>query len=308
MHSIRQLRLVAALAAHGHFGRAAAALGLSQPALTKALKALEDYLGAPLFDRGPPVTPTAMGALVIARAQALTSGFDEMMRELALARGLDTGALVISAGGQVAEFAAIDAVAALSRAHPFIACELNLGDHVSVTRDVLEDRADLGIASLAATAGHETLTVEPLRRAPYVLFCRSGHPLAGHPGDDTLTAALLGFPWIGAGARVPPLADPAKGRLAFGDADPVTGMVTLRLRVNSFSALLRIVMDCDAISAAPAALIRPHIEAGRLIALRAPYGWPELDYGIIRKRGRTPSPAAEAYMAELRRLEAAFGA
>lgn len=306
MHSTRQLALITALATHGHFGRAAQSLGMSQPALTKALKALEDRLGQALFDRGPPVTPTAIGALLVSRAGALTAGFDELNRELALARGLDTGALVISAGGQVAEFSAIDAVAALSRSHPFVSCELNLTHHVAVTRDVLEDRADLGIASLASAAGNEALETETLRRTPYVIFCRKDHPLTERSGglapDD-----LVDWPWIGAGAMLTPFTAPADGkRHAYGESDRVTGQVNLRLRMNSFTALLRVVMGSDAISAAPSTLIRPHVEGGTLAMLRAPFGWPELEYGIIRKRGRTPSPAAEAYMTELRRIEAAI--
>ena len=50
MHSVRQFELVKALATYRHFGRAAAALGVSQPALTRSLKHLEDILGVPLFD------------------------------------------------------------------------------------------------------------------------------------------------------------------------------------------------------------------------------------------------------------------
>ena len=307
MRSSRHLALVAALAAHGHFGRAARALGLSQPALTKALKSLEDRLGVTLFDRGPPVAPTAIGALVVARARALSAGFEDLQREVALARGLDTGALVVSAGGHAAEFAAIDAVAAFSRAHPFIDCVLNVGNHETVTRDVLEDRADLGICHLTIADGHPLLHVERLRRASYTLFCRKDHPLTRlrqAPGMDI----LVDYPWIGASAIVPPLNGAPTGRHAFGEIDGETGLVRLRLQVNSFESMLRIVMKSDAVSGAPVPLIAPHVAAGRLAVLTSPYGWPDLDYGIVRKRGRTPSPAAEAYMTELRRLEAAFDA
>jgi DNA-binding transcriptional LysR family regulator len=49
MHSIRQFELVKALATYRHFGRVTAALGVSQPALTRSLKHLEVRLGVPLF-------------------------------------------------------------------------------------------------------------------------------------------------------------------------------------------------------------------------------------------------------------------
>ncbi len=49
----RLLRSFQVLAEQGHFGRAARALHLSQPALTKQVRQLEEEVGAPLFDRGP---------------------------------------------------------------------------------------------------------------------------------------------------------------------------------------------------------------------------------------------------------------
>jgi molybdenum-dependent DNA-binding transcriptional regulator ModE len=58
----RQLLLVAQLGAAGHLGRAAAALGISQPAATKLLQQAEDTLGQPLFTRlarGMQPTPAA---------------------------------------------------------------------------------------------------------------------------------------------------------------------------------------------------------------------------------------------------------
>lgn len=306
MRTLQQFRILAALAQHRHFGRAAEELRLSQPALTKSLKAIEADLGVRVFDRGPPVTPTPIGQRVIAHAERLASRFEELKRELALARGLDTGSLTLSFGGQVAELVAIDAVGAFSRKHPFVSCIVQIGDHESVTADVLDGRADLGVADLSAARGHPELETETLRRTGYVLFCRHGHRLT-LPGANADAAALLAWPWVGTSRIVPGLA-PVEGRHAFGDVDTASGRIALRLRVNTFSATLRLVMASDAISAAPHQLIAPHVALGTLAVLREPYGWPDLEYGIIRKRGRTPSPAAEAYMTELRRIEAALGA
>ncbi|NEU36537.1 LysR family transcriptional regulator, partial [bacterium LRH843] len=50
--TLKQLRYFDALARHGHFGRAAEAWGVSQPALSMQMKELEETLGAPLFERG----------------------------------------------------------------------------------------------------------------------------------------------------------------------------------------------------------------------------------------------------------------
>lgn len=305
MYSTQQLQLVRSLAEFRHFGRAAAAAGISQPALTKALRAMERQVGGPLFDRGPPVVPTALGDLVLSHGRTILAETENLTHALNLARGLDSGRLSIAAGGQVAEFGAIEAVGAFSKAHPFVAIDLHITDHTAVTRDVLEGRAELGIASLARAVRHDDLITERLRIVPYTLFCAPDHPLA----DQTVVGLepLLDFPWIGNSIEVPRLPGRAPGRRAFGEVDATGTRVSLRVRATTFDAILRIVMTSQAISAAPAMLIARHVAAGRLHAIRAPFDWPDLDYGFILRRNRTPSPAALAYMADVRRCDAALG-
>ncbi len=307
MHSTRQLVLVETLAQHRHFGRAAQALGLSQPAITKALKSLEEALGGALFERGPPVAPTALGRIVLDRARSIVAGFDDLAREIALAKGLSTGRLVIAAGALAAEFAVLDAVAALSHAHPHVSCHLRISDHLAVTRAVLSGEVDIGVAHVEEAERHDDLSVERLRRAPLVFFAAPSHPLAGRPADE-IAARLTDFPWAGASPILPAPFGATVTHRPFGEVDHVTGNVTLRLQVNAFSALVRIVMHSRALAAAPRHLVAAEIAAGRLVALPAPPDWPVLDYGIILRRSRTASPAAEAWMAELRRLEAAIDA
>jgi DNA-binding transcriptional LysR family regulator len=79
MHSIRQFELVKALATYRHFGRAASALGVSQPALTRSLKHLEESLGVPLFDRQG-VTPTVFGELMLSHVEAVIRGWVRQSR------------------------------------------------------------------------------------------------------------------------------------------------------------------------------------------------------------------------------------
>ena len=69
---VRQLRYALALAEHQHFGRAAAAVGIAQPPLSKAIAQLEGEVGARLFDRTRQgVFPTAAGDALLARARRI---------------------------------------------------------------------------------------------------------------------------------------------------------------------------------------------------------------------------------------------
>jgi DNA-binding transcriptional LysR family regulator len=94
LHLLRQAH---ALKAHGSFSRAAAALNLSQPALSQGIKELEAQVGLQLFVRsrsGPELTD--FGRVFMQHAEELVSGAADLEREVALAKGLATGELCAS--------------------------------------------------------------------------------------------------------------------------------------------------------------------------------------------------------------------
>ena len=77
--TLRQLRYFDALAAHSRFGRAAAACGISQPALSMQIKELEEVLGAQLVERGSRhVRLTKFGEEAVLRARDLLRSVDEL--------------------------------------------------------------------------------------------------------------------------------------------------------------------------------------------------------------------------------------
>ncbi len=77
--TLRQLRYFEALARHGHFGRAAAACSISQPALSVQIRDLEADLGAPLFERSArQVRLTALGEACLSRVRTILRGVDEL--------------------------------------------------------------------------------------------------------------------------------------------------------------------------------------------------------------------------------------
>ncbi len=85
--SSRDLRLVTAIDRYRHFGRSADALGISQPALSRALKTLELRLGETLFTRGRAgVETTDFGRLIADRARFLLAEMSDLERDIELAR------------------------------------------------------------------------------------------------------------------------------------------------------------------------------------------------------------------------------
>jgi DNA-binding transcriptional LysR family regulator len=300
MPRIRQLEIVRALAQHRHFGRAAQALGMSQPNLTRGLKQLEALLGVPIFDRQG-VTPTSFGEIILRHGDKALASFHELTRELSLAKGLEVGELRIIAGPYPANISGERAVGILLQRHPNIFAEIRSANWERAIGDVLEGAADLGFAEVTGALKNDDLQVQPVRKSQVFFFCAAGHPLAGR---ERLTLDdLLEYPWAG-----PSLPERYRAALPTEDRPfAVFGADRNRLHpralVGSFSAAKQVVLGGHVLSVAIHCQIARELNEGLLVRLPYEAPWLSLNYGFITKRGRTPSPAAQAYMAIVRSIE-----
>ncbi|HYG89466.1 MAG TPA: LysR substrate-binding domain-containing protein [Azospirillum sp.] len=186
---IRQLKVVLAIAQHRSLSKASYALGISQPALTKALQDAEEVIGARLFDRLPRgVIPTAYGEVVLVRAEAILSELAQLGEELAeIASG---AAGMVSIGVLPAASAGLlpGALARLRRSNPGLGVRVVEG----LTRELLPMLAagdiDVVVGRLYAPEAPDEFRREPLYQEPIVVLARSDHPVFDQPA---LTAADL---------------------------------------------------------------------------------------------------------------------
>lgn len=99
MSDLRQFRHFVALAEHGHYARAAEAVNLSQPALSRSIQALEGQLGCTLVERGSRgVALTAHGRLVLEHARRLLAGHRALHNAVSQLANLDSGELCLGGG------------------------------------------------------------------------------------------------------------------------------------------------------------------------------------------------------------------
>jgi DNA-binding transcriptional LysR family regulator len=174
MHSTHQIEIVRALARRRHFGLAAKDLGVSQPALTRSLKQIEAGLGVRLFDRQG-VTPTLFGEIVLKYGARAAAEFDELAREVALAKGLEVGELTIVAAPYPASISAKRAVGMMIDRHPRLRIELRLMNWEVAAKEVLAGAADVGMAELSELLSNDALDLDLLRKSQIHFFCRPGH-------------------------------------------------------------------------------------------------------------------------------------
>jgi DNA-binding transcriptional LysR family regulator len=301
LQSFRHLEIIRALAEHRHFGRAAKALGVSQPSLTRSLKQLEETLGVRLFERHDAVTPTLFGRIVIERGESLLTGHSELLREIILMKGLDTGELTIAAGPFPAEISVQKAVGRLAALHPGLLLQLTTTDWTRVVEDILQGRVDLGLADISEAAHHPELETERVRSSHLSFYARKGHPLAG--AAEIGLEQLMDYPWVGptAPARISQAIEPAER--PFGFFSDIHNRFRPRIVVDTISAARDVVIASDALAVTLPSLISEELAKGFCVLLPAELPWMRLNYGFIWKRGRTHSPAAEKVMALIRAFE-----
>ena len=147
--TLKQFRYFDQLARHGHFGRAAEACGISQPALSVQIKELEQELGAVLFERGArQARLTGFGEEFAGRVRDILRAVDEL-GDVARASGRTlTGRLRIGVIPTVAPYLLPTIISGLGQSHP--ALELHVRETVTprLIGELEEGRLDTAIVAL----------------------------------------------------------------------------------------------------------------------------------------------------------------
>ncbi len=166
--TLRQLRYFDALARLGHFGRAADACAISQPAMSMQIRELEEALGSELFERGArQVRLTQLGEDFAGRVGEILRAVDELEDVARAARDRLTGRLRIGVIPTVAPYLLPAIIGELTRVHP----ELDIRIRETVTPNLLEELAEgrLDTAIVALPVSEASLTETPLFEETFVL-------------------------------------------------------------------------------------------------------------------------------------------
>lgn len=232
----RHLRYAVALAEHAHFGRAATALGIAQPPLSKQIAALEREVGARLFDRTRQgVFPTAAGAAFLVRARAALAEIGAASVDAARAARGESGRLRL---GFIAS-ALLDPLPGVlrrfSRERPGVRLELH---------EMASSRSGAALAGgeldVAVTLGRprgvgaERLVSVPVGHDHLVAVVGAGHPYAGLRSVDV--AQLLHQPLIVASGEDEP-AVAAGLRALLGEGSPALSSATVARDVHTIIGL-----------------------------------------------------------------------
>lgn len=189
-----RLRVFVCAARTLNFNKAAAQLCLSQPAVSKHIKALEELYGMRLFERtsGSRLTLTAAGLTLLSHAEKILACYEDLSYDLHLLNHEETGKLRLGASTTIAQYVLPEYLAAFDRLYPDIEISLVNGNSRDIEQAVISHDIELGfvegvfksaglnytpwlndelllVAGSAVPAPKAPVTAETLKELPLVL-------------------------------------------------------------------------------------------------------------------------------------------
>lgn len=189
----RQLEMFQAVAEHGTFTKAAGQLHVSQSAVSRQVKLLEDELGQPLLHRGArAVRLTAAGEVLLRTANRVRRELQDAVWQLSQRKHLGGGSLRLGGGMTVCMYILPRLLKRFRRTYEGVELQVTSGTSEAILRLVRQHEVDLGLLTLPIVA--RDLEVVPVLKEEMVVVTAPRHPLSKRREVDA--RALGRFPLI----------------------------------------------------------------------------------------------------------------
>jgi len=282
---LNQLRDLIATVEAGSIRAAARRLSLSQPALTKSLRQLENELGAVLLTRGVRgARPTDLGRAFLARARAVDADLRRAREELDQLRGSASGTLSIGTAPGPALSLLPSALAQVRKKWPEAALRVVDVAPSGVLPALREGALDFAVCASVGpliNAGAE-YAVENLYLNDSAIVARAGHPLR----RARRLAALSAAEWIRSGIPGDASALPEMFRKS-GLPPP-----TYRVDCPSFLMTPEIVARTDLLAVVPWQIAMREVRAGNLVRVPVAEKFPPRQISLYRRADVPLTPIA----------------
>lgn len=274
--------------------RAANALHITQPAISRAIRELEEHLAVPLFVRSAHgVTPTEYGLAFERRARLLEQEAERARDELRQMRDGQLGCVRVAVSS-VPAMALLPQALALFRAQlPATALEFSEGLAPMVLPALREGLLDLALVQHRLERVGPEVDCEELLTTPLAICARVGHPRA----RARSLAALQHEEWVGWDRAM------VEDLFAAGDCPAPARIVVSR----SMEITRALVGRGDLISVFARPALDRELARHGIRAIPVQTRLPELTISAITRRGAVPTPAAQKFMEAVRMAAAALG-
>jgi DNA-binding transcriptional LysR family regulator len=252
-----KMRQVIAIHRLGSFAKAAEALGMSQPALSRSISRLEDELNIRIFERsasGSSLTP--VGELMLDRLQRVVADTEGLMRDATLFAGGESGMARIGISTALRGPFVQDFILRAAQAHPNLRLHVEINSRAALVAQLAERDLDLLFAVASPREPDDpALAATKLSDLDFVGVAAASHPLAGR--------RKISFAEFARHRYAGPLASSLLN--TFFDGSP--GELAPFYSANDYDAMLPLVIAGLATVVAPRHVVRALLKAGRLVEL-----------------------------------------
>jgi DNA-binding transcriptional LysR family regulator len=289
---VRRLQYFLAAYEHGSIGRAAGALNLTQPALSKSIHHLERELKVKLFDRTPKgLVPTVYGEALSLHARSIQSELNDAEREIALLSGAAKGEVRVGVTPSIAATLMPLAASLLHRERPGIQLTVIEGLVQAHAPALRRGELDLVVGGWARGMDSD-LTTEVVASDVVSVFARAGHPLSRLSRSRVEVSRLLEYPWALAPHTEFWLDHFDRAFVSAGLPPPAPTVIS-----NSASFITSMVREGDFLTYLPSLLVSRVRNVGAIVPIAAAGLTVPIDINITF-RSRSALPAAVSAVIE----------
>ncbi len=290
---IRQISHLLAAVEHGNMLRAARAIHISQPALSKSIQNLEAELGVQLLERGPRgVSPTIYGTTVLKHARLLLNQREQAVAEIDAIKNGHLGHLRLGVANFAIHF--LPAVLAkLLSTEPGLSIDIVDGTYETLTALVREGALDAVVSGLPPLHRAEGLVHEELNPTEFVRVCRPDYRPFEQP--EVPVEMLAKARWIlpNRHQAIVDMLEFAYHEVGATPPEPV-------LQSGSMMFVKAMLLEGQFLTVLPRGIVEPEVESGRLTANSLGHPFAMATEGIIYRADSVHPPALFALIEAIR--------
>ncbi|HEY3590128.1 MAG TPA: LysR family transcriptional regulator [Buttiauxella sp.] len=289
---LHQIRAFVAVTQSGSIRGASRALNLSQPALTKSIKELEEGMSARLFiRRSQGVALTECGESFYQHARLILEELRAAQEDILQRQGQLAGQINIGLGASISRTLMPPVITSFHQKHPQVKVRIMEGQLVSMINALRQGELDFTINTYYQGPYDQEFTFERLLEKPFAVFAREGHPAI----NAKSIKELLHYNWTmptPRGSYYKQLEELFQKR---------SEMPNVSVVCETFSACISLVAQSDFLSILPAELGSDPLLAHTLKQIHVIETLPQATYYLIQRRDVTPAPLTTALINQFRR-------
>ncbi len=291
---LRQLKYFLGILQHGNFNRAAASLFVTQPALSKSMRALEEDLGVDLLERtASGVIPTPYGRILASYAALACQELQRATEEITALSVQGSGRIVVGAGTAILRYLLPTTFEHVTALNPDLEVVIREGLREQLHIQLLRGEIDVAICTLVVGLSSPELVEEVILTDRPSVVAHHSHPLHRKPvvsGRD-----LSQYRWI-----VPNASEQAREQLTAMMLADHGAAPKVAVETSSSTLMAQLIGQQPFLSYLPGLLLATDPAYANIKALRTALIWPSHEICIVYRKGSIQLPVIETFLRAVR--------